>query len=125
VSITQLTLIRGLPGSGKSTLAKTIEAIHLGADMYFVDGKGNYNFDRTLLKKAHFWCQKKCKQALIEGQSVVVSNTFIKQWEMEPYRVLARKYQAILDIRVCTGNYKTIHDVPRNTIIKMQQQWED
>ena len=125
MSVTRLTLIRGLPGSGKSTLAKTIDAVHLEADMYFVDQKGNYNFNRTLLKKAHNWCQKKCEEVLIEGQSVVVSNTFIKQWEMEPYRELARKHQAILEIRVCMGNYKTIHNVPRNTIINMQREWED
>lgn len=121
----KLTLIRGLPGSGKSTLAKTIEAVHLEADMYFVNEKGIYNFDPVLLAKAHYWCREKCEQLLQQGQSVVVSNTFIKQWEMDAYRALASKYKAMLKIKICSGNFKNIHNVPRNTLIKMKRGWED
>ena len=119
-----LTLIRGLPGSGKSTLAKTLEAVHLEADMYFVDNKGNYCFNPILLKKAHQWCQEKCEQNLKKGNNVVVSNTFIKQWEMDAYRAIALHYKALLDIRVCSGAYDSIHDVPIATIMKMKREWE-
>ena len=60
----ELFLLRGLPGSGKSTLAKSISEVHYEADMYFVDADGNYNFDATLLKDAHNWCQTITRMAM-------------------------------------------------------------
>jgi predicted kinase len=120
-----LTLIRGLPGSGKSTLALKIDAIHLEADMYFVDALGVYNFQPALLKNAHQWCESECERLLKQNKNVVVSNTFIKQWEMKAYRELAKQYQAKLVIKVCTGKYQSIHQVPADTIKRMQKQWQD
>jgi predicted kinase len=73
-----LTLIRGLPGSGKSTLARKIDAVHLEADMFFIDRAGVYTFQPEQLKKAHQWCQSQCESLLKQKQSVVVYNTFIK-----------------------------------------------
>ncbi len=78
---TTLTLIRGLPGSGKSTLAKTFtDATHLEADMYFVDKHGDYHYDATKVRLAHNWCQEETQGALLRGESVVISNTFIRCW---------------------------------------------
>ena len=128
-----ITLIRGLPGSGKSTLAKKLlleselhesTAIHLETDMFFIDGSGDYRFQPKLLPEAHQWCQQQCALFLKEKQSVIISNTFVKQWEMKPYRELANQYKAQLVIKTCTGNYKSIHDVPETTIKKMKQQWQ-
>lgn len=125
-----LILLRGLPGSGKSTLAKKIIAesnqalIHLEADMFFVDDKGEYFFQPDLIKQAHQWCQNKCYALLKEGKSVVISNTFVKQWEMKVFRKLAVKHKANLVIKVCTGTYQNIHEVPEIKIKRMQQQWE-
>ena len=120
-----LTLIRGLPGSGKSTLAQQLDAFHLEADMYFVDRAGVYQFQPSLLKKAHQWCEAECESLLKQNKSVVVSNTFIKRWEMKAYLELAEKYQAKLFIKVCTGKYQSIHGVPATTIKRMQSQWQD
>jgi predicted kinase len=57
----ELFLLRGLPGSGKSTLARSLttnDAIHIEADMFFVDSStGEYRFDATKLKDAHKWCR--------------------------------------------------------------------
>lgn len=65
-----LTLIRGLPGSGKSTLAKTLSAVHLEADMYFVNPQGEYHFRPEHLAQAHEWCQQQTEYWLQQGKDV-------------------------------------------------------
>jgi len=125
-----LTLIRGLPGSGKTTLAEKLlntcpyPILHIEADMFFVNQDGQYQFDAMQLPQAHTWCQLQCELSLQQKQSVIVANTFIKQWEMKAYRQLAQKYHAKLIIEICTGNYQSIHDVPVSTIKKMQREWQ-
>jgi len=92
----ELFLLRGLPGSGKSTLAKMLvgdkDYCHKEADMYFVDGDGNYKFDVTSLRDAHSWCQEEVEFLMKYEHKVVVSNTFTQEWEMLPYYDLAKKY---------------------------------
>ncbi|WP_221074066.1 ATP-binding protein [Agarivorans aestuarii] len=121
----RLTLIRGLPGSGKSTLAATLDAVHLEADMYFVDKQGTYNYCAEDIGLAHQWCQQQTEYHLAKGSNVVVANTFVKQWEMQVYRELADKYQAKLEVRVCSAVYPNIHGVSQETIESMRANWED
>ena len=134
---TTLTLIRGLPGSGKSTLAKKLvldvldpsndakkKTVHLESDMYFVDDQGTYYFQPEQIKEAHEWCLSQCEEALRQQQNVVVSNTFVQQWEMKAYRQLAKKYAALVEVKMCTGKYTNIHGVPAATIKKMKQRWQ-
>ncbi|HEY7866403.1 MAG TPA: ATP-binding protein [Psychromonas sp.] len=120
----KLTLIRGLPGSGKSTLAKTLNAVHLEADMYFVNKQGEYRFDPKRLKEAHLWCQQQCEYHLSRGENVVVANTFIEHWEMQAYRQLAKLFNARLTIKICTGNFENCHDVDLLSIEKMKKNWQ-
>ncbi|PKG38111.1 ATP-binding protein [Psychromonas sp. Urea-02u-13] len=119
-----LTLIRGLPGSGKSTLASKMGIAHLEADMFFVDEAGVYTFQPQLIQKAHQWCQSQCELLLQQKQSVVVSNTFVKHWEMQVYQAFAKQYNAKLVITTCTGKYQSIHDIPDATLAKMTRQWQ-
>ncbi len=119
-----LTLIRGLPGSGKSTLAKTLPAVHLEADMYFVDSEGVYEYQAEKIADAHQWCQKQTEYWLKKGKSVVVSNTFVKQWEMSVYKKLAKKYRAKLEILVCREQYGNIHGVEPETVERMRRDWQ-
>ncbi|MEJ3624623.1 ATP-binding protein [Vibrio vulnificus] len=125
----KLTLIRGLPGSGKSTLAQQLAkqtlAVHLEADMYFVDQQGRYQFDPTRLEQAHRWCLNKVCQYLKQGRAVIVSNTFVQHWEMKPYLRFAERHGLSVETLVCTGEYGSIHDVPAQTIEKMRQCWQN
>ncbi len=73
-----LTLVRGLPGTGKSTYAKTLDAILVEADQFFIDKNDNYQYDPALIKNAHAWCQLETKRLLRAGFDVVVANTFVK-----------------------------------------------
>jgi len=122
----KLVLIRGLPGSGKSTKAKVLADIgfaHFEADMYFVkDGK--YLFDHSLIKDAHSWCQMQADLWLRAGHDVVVSNTFVRVWEMSPYFEIARNAKADLLVLHATGNYQSEHDVPDDVIQRMRVNWE-
>jgi predicted kinase len=120
-----LTLIRGLPGSGKSTLAKTLPAVHLEADMYFVNEQGEYQYRAEEIGDAHQWCQQKTDYWLQQGKSVVVSNTFVKQWEMSVYKKLARKHKAKLNIIVCRERYGNIHGVDDEVIERMRKDWQE
>lgn len=116
-----ITLIRGLPGSGKSILAMEMVAngdadCHFEADMYFEDRP----FDSSLLDRAHEWCQTWTKCAHDAGYRVVVSNTFTRLWEMEPYFDLDPDARLI----VATGEYQNIHGVPEEKIQQMRERWE-
>ena len=124
--MSKLTLIRGLPGSGKSTMARKIAAetgaMHVEADMW-VDYSQRRNPDK--LGMAHDICKARANHTLMIGGSVVVSNTFTQQWEMQPYLDMARKYGAQIEIITATGDYGSIHNVPDNVIQAMRERWEE
>ena len=123
----ELFLLRGLPGSGKSTLAKSISEVHYEADMYFVDADGNYNFDATLLKDAHNWCQTMTRMAMeYSTPKIVVSNTFTQEWEMEAYRELAKLHGYIVYSIVVENRHNGVnnHGVPEEALTRMKNRFE-
>ena len=86
-------LVRGIPGSGKTTFAKTLEGLHIEADMYFINENGEYNFEPTKIKDAHKWCNELVEEWMREEQDkIIVSNTFTQEWEMDSYYEMAKKY---------------------------------
>lgn len=116
-------LIRGLPGSGKSTYAKTHFPDHvlIEADDYFtVEGphESHYLFDPQVLKEAHKWTVWRAERLFAHNIPFVVSNTFSRVWEMEPYLWMKPKV-------ICLKTqFKNIHNVPPHTIKNMKQRWE-
>lgn len=117
----KITLIRGVPGSGKTTLAKTLSTHHFEADMFF-DMNGGYNPQK--IKAAHLWCQGKAFAALAEGHHVVVSNTFTRRWEMEPYIKAAKTVGAEVEEIICTGTWPNVHGVPPEKVEQMRERFE-
>lgn len=127
----ELFLLRGLPGSGKSTLAKMLvgdkDYRHKEADMYFVDGDGNYKFQPSKIKEAHKWCQEEIEFLMKhEHSSVVVSNTFTQEWEMEEYYKLAEKYGYRVHSLIVENRHGGIneHNVPEEKLEQMKNRFE-
>lgn len=119
-----LILIRGLPGSGKSTLAKLLGShVHLEADMFHVVDDV-YRYDATQNTRAHRWCQVETKIQLNFGYSVVVSNTFVRMLELEPYFQIAKELSIIPLVIETKGNFKSVHDVPKDILDRMAFNWE-
>lgn len=123
----KLYLIRGLPGSGKSTLARDMlteytSTEHFEADMYHMKD-GEYQFDPSRIKQAHAWCLLATFEALQDGVDVIVSNTFTTAKEIQPYADLARDLDTHFDIITRTGNYGSIHNVPKATVEKMARRF--
>jgi predicted kinase len=123
----KIVLIRGLPGSGKSTLAREYAArgfVHVEADMFFErDGRYEYRPDRV--RDAHRWCQRQAERALRQGRSVVVANTFVRKWEMQPYLEMAQRHGAEVDVIVATGRWQNVHGVPPEKVAEMAARWEE
>lgn len=125
-------IVRGLPGSGKSTLAKKlvksrlkmdVEVVHVEADMWF-SKDGEYKFDPTKLGEAHDWAKAELKSKVLEGTSVVVSNTFTRRWELDGYLEGLLDMADVIVIKAI-GNYQNVHGVPDNAVEAMRGRWED
>lgn len=126
----EILLIRGLPGSGKTTWAERfarrpdVDYVHCEADQFFMKDD-QYIYDPTKIKEAHDYCYDKAFDALSEGKSVVVANTFCRKWEMEAYYRLAASFLANVRVMTAKGNLESVHNVPQDVIERMREQWED
>ena len=120
VVLNEIVLVRGLPGSGKTTIAQKMEGyIHLEADMFFVVN-GIYVYDHLKIKEAHDWCVSKAKSELDQGNNVVVSNTFVKLFELKRYI----DFQYPFRIIEAKGEFPNLHGVPFEKIAIMKSKWE-
>ena len=138
-----LLIVRGLPGSGKSTFAKSIldnsndcalvtksfnnmvYTHHYEADMFF-ENNGVYNFNKNYISNAHDWCYSNVVKSLLDGNNTIVSNTFVKLWELKKYLDLLNTIPEIsLTVVELQTQFKGIHDVPADTIKKMKTNWEE
>lgn len=134
----KLILVRGWPGSGKTTFADKLiienlrtsngrcPIVAVSADDFMRDEDGNYAFSRDKLQDAHKACQDQVREFLTDGvhAPVVVHNTFIKLWEMEPYLKMADELNIPVEIYKCSGNYKNVHGVPDAKVQQMKNNYE-
>lgn len=125
---TELILIRGIPGSGKSTLAEKLARVYDAriweADQYFISHTGTYQYDSTKIKDAHRWCQENTYQTLKQNKSVIVANTFIRKWELNPYLQMAEDLDIIPTIIIMNNEFSNVHNVPSSIIVRMKSQFE-
>lgn len=131
-----LYLIRGVSGAGKTTFAKElvlakIASRFLEADQYFhkynfETGEWTYNFDASKLHEAHKLCQEITEQELIDGNSVVVSNTSTTANEVQVYQDIATRTNArfvslIVENR---NNTSSVHDVPEGVLQRQRSRFD-
>lgn len=134
----ELKILRGPPGSGKSTLAKQMQAAfqfasthgwedtqwaHYEADMWQTDD-GEYNWKPERVAYAHAMCQQYTRNALEGGRSVIVSNTFSRIKEMQPYLDMAKEFGARVTVIHVEGLHGNIHNVPEEVVNNMARRWE-
>ena len=126
----KLTIIRGIPGSGKSTFAKSmvernLADAHYEADMYFLDKDGTYRYDPSKIASAHSWCKSKVLKALSKGLRVIVSNTFTRRSEMEPYVTYCIDNGISLEVIRLETQYGNTHNVPEEVLSNMKSRFQD
>lgn len=122
--MTKLYLIRGLPGSGKSTIAAALGVEVYEADQYFIVD-GVYRYDSTRIYAAQRWCQTRTQEALREGRSVAVANTFTRARELRPYFEIARELSIVPTVIKAENTFQNVHGVPQETLNRMRQRWQD
>lgn len=121
-----LIFFRGLPGSSKTFLARRYFGglFHLETDMFFFKD-GMYVFDRDQLDMNHALCEIMFSNALKLTQcDIVVSNTFVRSWEIKPYLDMAAEYNQPYQIFTVKSNAVVVRDVPEKVIVAMRERWE-
>lgn len=128
-------ILRGLPGSGKSTLANKLGGVILSTDDFWLDDKGNYVFNRSMLSKAHRWNQDRCANECSKGTPVIIiDNTNCTRFEFSTYEHLAKKYDYQLIIKEPDTDWKydpikchekCTHGVTLSIIQMMRERWQD
>jgi predicted kinase len=129
----ELILLRGLPGAGKTTLAKIIlqlpnndEPEVLSADDFFINEKGEYEFDSQKIKEAHNYCQFGCSERMRQQKArIVVANTFTQEWEMEEYFKMAERYNYRVHTVIVENRHggENIHGVPDDKLQQMKKRF--
>ena len=128
-----LLLVRGASGSGKTTFVeKFIENVSLSIatdDFFVLDGI--YTFNHSYLAEYHQRCidgvESEMETPSTEGYcNIVVHNTFTKDWEMQPYLVLADKYKYMVHTLIVENRHgsESIHDVPQPAVDAQRERFE-
>lgn len=127
-----LFLLRGVPGAGKTTLAKTLNAdAHFETDNFFVT-EGVYKFEPSKIRMAHEWCQAQVENAMLLNytsnlyETIIVSNTFTQEWEMEAYYKMAKHYNYRVISIVVENRHGGVNDhgVPEDKVQAMRDRFE-
>jgi predicted kinase len=127
----KLYIVRGLPGSGKTTFAESLGGSHFEADQYFMVN-GEYQFDFAKIKDAHNWCQNQVSNAMLLNytaninKTIVVSNTFTQEWEMQPYIDMAKEWGYTVFTIIVENRHggKNVHGVPDDKLEIMKNRFE-
>ena len=141
----QLILVRGVPGEGKTTFARKLVEVTQGNagnagkfKLYENDawrGSGDERiYDKRFNYTAKAWCLVNTAASLKCGDNVIVSNTFARIEELEPYFLLVEELRMRgIEIEVTVlhvegikyGN--SVHDSDTDTVNynRYREQWQD
>ena len=121
----KIMLIRGVPGSGKSTMARKMAGYkHIESDMFLYDESGVYLYTPERVEVAHKKCIELTRSAMETGIDIVVSNTFTRMSEMQPYIEMAEEFGYTVDQIIADGNYQNVHNIPDDIVDAMRNRFE-
>ena len=118
-------IIRGTSGSGKSTfaekLANSMKAFWFEADMHYGP---EYDWSPSKLQEAHLACFEATRVAMCSKATVVVSNTFCNEKDLQKYIDLAKEHNYLYTVLVVENRSNTvnIHNVPDKVILRQAAQ---
>jgi predicted kinase len=120
-----LILVRGLPNSGKSTLAHLLSESGtypvLEFDSYVTD-------DEWKVNEAHAQCLKRLEDQMIaRARKIFVVNTFSTLKEMQPFMILAHRYEYHIHTIINEARHDTLNDkhhVPLTVVRRMENRFE-
>ena len=133
-------LCRGCPGSGKSFIARKLvgNGQIFSTDDYWYIKNGTYNFDITKLGVAHKWNQRRVEKAVaVNITSIVIDNTNVTLKDAKTYslafkKALINNYEIKIVVPETEWAFnleellkRNSHNVPRETIERMLNKWED
>lgn len=121
----------GPSGSGKTTEAQRIlntlvaegETVKIvGANDYFTNEDGVYDFNPRHLDEAHADCLYDFVEAITtdEVTVLIVDNTNLAEGEISPYLRVAEAYEYDVEIVVCRGKYPNSHGVEPWRVTKQE-----
>jgi predicted kinase len=122
-----IVFVRGLLGSGKTTFVKRNfkKSFHIEADMFHMKN-GNYEFSLDKADASHDWCFELFKKSIESGLSdIVISNRFTQYIDIERYLNVCRELKKDFTIYRMNSEFKSIHNVPEDVMIKMRAEFED
>lgn len=132
-------IMRGVPGSGKSTRVQELRSKHVSmgesvvvcsADLFFINESGDYDFHASLLSQAHSSSYDAAVCACVAGSHVIIDNTNINRKDWIKYSNLAKEYGYEVQliqlpaITVDEAVARNIHNVPRETLIRMVKNYK-
>lgn len=122
-------ILRGLPGSGKTSFVCDVikPDVHIEADQFFVNKKGEYEFDLEKIGAAHADAMRRFERAINDGaKKIVVSNTSSKKSEFWQYLKKAREKGYRVSVMVMENYHegKDVHNTPQEKIDEMRKSFE-
>lgn len=137
----QVIITRSVPGSGKSTWTHhyklsrpegSIVCICSADDFHIDPVTKKYDWKAENQTNAHLWCLRcftdflvgHTRPAAVVDWDLIVDNTNLRRWEIQPYYQLALAYKAPVLIKTfhCTFEEsvsRNVHSVPHSTLEHM------